>query len=144
MWKNRLNDLDIIVLDTYVLNYYGILVFFQVCKTTEKTVFLVELGTKKYKNGITLTKNLKPSKNPLIITQNNTWRKSTYEVKPVNNHTLPIMIDTSMPIYRKAMDRLWWFDVPLSGIYYATKIIDYVNKYWVLDGQFEVKADGIA
>ena len=64
---DELNDYGIFLLDIYVLNYYGIKVFFQVCKTTEKSVYLIELATKRYKNGIMLTKNFSASKKPYII-----------------------------------------------------------------------------
>ena len=40
--------------DIYLLSYCGIKVIFQVCKTYERSVCLIELATKKYKNGISL------------------------------------------------------------------------------------------
>lgn len=127
--KDELNDYGVFISDVYVLNYYGILVFFQVCKTTEKTVFLVELGTKKYKNGITLLKGLKASKNPLIITKNNTIRKTEYEVFPQKDLSLPIQIDFNTPIYKKALEHN---NNVLIGIFYAKKILDFNNVYWVV------------
>ncbi len=124
---NELNIYDIFINDVFVLNYHGLLVFFQVCKTTEKSVFLVELGIKKYKkDGITLTKKLKPSKKPLIITENNTIRKTTYEVKPFkldNILFIPIRIDWDVPIINLV-------EYPTFGIYFATPIKKYVGKYW--------------
>ena len=124
---NELNDNGIFLLDVFVLNYYGILVFFQVCKTTEKTVFLVELGTKRYKDGITLTKRFKAAKKPYIILNNNTHTRSTYEVVPYKM-TVPIMIDLDMPIYKEALKRT---ELPIVGTFYAEKIVDYANKYWI-------------
>ena len=49
---NEPNRYGIYLLDMYMLDYYGIKLFFQVCKTTENSVFLVELATKRYKDGI--------------------------------------------------------------------------------------------
>lgn len=137
---NELNDKSVFLGDVYCLNYYGILVFFYVSKTTAKTVYLVELGTKRYKNGIMLTKNLKASKKPYIILNNNTYTKTTYEVIPEKNLSLPIMITSDLPIYKKALDNV---DFPLTGVFYAEKIFDYINRYWVVDN-FNEKLDKIS
>ena len=127
MWKNELNDFNIFLLDIFVLNYYGILVFFQVCKTTEKSVFLVELATKKYKNGIMLTKRLTTSKNPYIILNNNTHTKSDYEVYP-SRVGLPIEVEYNSRLYNEALEKN---GVALAGTFYAVHCWDYLNKYWV-------------
>lgn len=125
---NELNVFGVFIGDVYVLNYYNILVFFQVSKTTEETVFLFELATKKYKNGIMLAKGLKASKKPLVITSNNSWTKTTYEVTPCKDLSLPVNIDYSTPIYSKALE---YTDYPLTGTFYIEKITDYIDKYWI-------------
>ena len=124
---NELNDSNIFLLDIFVLNYYGILVFFQVCKTTEKSVFLVELATKRYKNGIMLTKRLRTSKNPYIILTNNTHTKSDYEVYP-SRMGLPIEITYGSKLHREA-EKINGFAI--TGTFYAVHCWDYLNKYWV-------------
>ncbi len=138
--KYDLNDYDIFVTDIFGLNYYGINVFFRVCGTTEKTVFLVELGTKRYKNGVTLKKGLKTAEKPCIIVNNNKYTKSTYEVKPTKKG-LPIKITEDLPIYKMAQERT---EYPLTGTFYAVHIHDIVNKYWVDDWKKEEKLGGYA
>ena len=136
--ENELNDQGVFIGDIYALNYYEILVFFEVCKTKEKTVYLVELGTKRYKNGVMFLKGYKASKRPLIITENNTRNKTTYQVRPQKDLSLPILITTDTPIYKRAKDNL--VRHPQTGIFYATKIVDYINHYWVTDEEkYEVK-----
>lgn len=129
---HEINEKGIMLLDVFMLDYCGIKVFFQVCKTTKKSVFLVELGIKKYKNGITLLKGFKPSKNPYIITINNTQTKSTYEVFPEkiddNEYWLPIEIKMGSKIYIKAITKNR--EYPPIGTAYAVPIKEYANKYW--------------
>lgn len=129
--NDELNEFDIMLLDTYILDYYGIKVFFQVCKTKPKSVCLVELATKKTKYGIMLTKQIKASKKPLIITENNTYTKSQYEVYPINlngdEYWLPIPIDRNSPIYKEALQ---YEDCPSCGIAYAVPIKEIINMYW--------------
>lgn len=128
---NELNRNGIFLLDIYLLDYYGIKVFFQVCKTTRDTVYLVELATKVTKEGIMLTKRIKASKKPIIIRLNNTPTKSKYEVKPIKlngkDFWLPIAINYNDPIYEEAQK---YHEYPVSGIAYAVPIKDVLNKYW--------------
>lgn len=135
-FKNELNEQSIIIGSFYILNYYDILVFFRVCKTTKKSVYLIELGTKKYKDGIILTKGFKASKKPLVILNNNTWQKSTYEVFPQKDG-LPIEIEFGSKLYNEALKRT---DFPLCGTVYAELIQDIWKWYWVI----EEKINGIA
>ena len=132
---DELNDFGVFLGDIYVLNYYGILVFFYVCKTTERTVFLVELETKPYKNGLILTETLKASKKPLIIVNNNTYTKTTYEVMPTKELFLPIQITTDLPIYEKALECT---DYPLTGVFYISKVVNHVGKYWVCNSSEKI------
>ena len=127
---DEINDYGVFLGDVYCLNYYDILVFFYVSKTTAKTVFLVELGTKKYKNGITLTKGFKAAKNPLVITEYNTYEKTTYEVTPNRDLSLPIRITADLPIYEKALEKV---EFPMTGTFYITKVKDWANTYWVIE-----------
>lgn len=135
---NELNNQGIFLLDVFMLDYCGIKVFFQVCKTTEKSVFLVELATKRYKNGIMLTKNLSVSKKPYIIINNNTRTRSTYEVYPINmdmenrEYWLPIEIKINSRIYKEARK-----EYSPIGIAYAVPIRDFLNKYWLEDEEIE-------
>lgn len=130
MERDELNEQGIFLLDIYMLDYYGIKVFFQVCKTRKNSVYLVELATKRYKNGTMLTKTIKASKKPIIITSNNTYTKSTYKVYPVklyNEYWLPIDIKYGSSINNLAKE---YVDYPSFGTAYAIPIKDYLNKYW--------------
>lgn len=129
--KNELNKNGIFLLDTYMLDYCGIKVFFQVCGTTKDTVFLIELATKKTKYGIMLTKRIKPSKTPLIVRYNNVFSKSNYEVRPIDLYGkefwLPIQIKYGDAIYEEAKQ---YNEYPPIGYAYAVPIKDILNKYW--------------
>ena len=123
-----MTDTGIELLDLYLLSYAGIKVIFQVCKTTRNTVFLVELATKKYRDGYSLTKTFKPSKKPLIIKNKNIFTKSTYEVCAIRpDKKLPIKIDLSTKIFWEAQK---YVDYPLIGTFLAVPFVDYLNKYW--------------
>lgn len=129
--KNEINDYGIFLLDYYLLDYYGIKVFFQVCKTRRNSVYLVELATKTNKYGIMLTRTIKASKKPKIIRFNNTYTKSQYQVYPIslkdNEYWLPIEIKIGDPIYEEAKK---YCDYPAFGYAYAVPIKDVLNKYW--------------
>ena len=143
--RSKFINMDIRLLDVFALNYYGILVFFQVCKVTENSVFLVELATKRYKNGIRLTKHFSASKKPYIILNNNIYTRSTYEVYPIRNgysYLLPIEVDIDSPLYQEALNRT---EYPVLGTVYASPIYDYANKYWIIeDFNINEKLDGLA
>lgn len=128
---DELNECGIFLLDIYMLDYYGTKTFFQVCKTTKETVYLVELATKTTKCGIMLTKRIKASKKPLIVRFNNAYTKSQYEVKPINlndkEYWLPIEIKYGDPIYLEARK---YHDCPACGYAYAVPVKDVINKYW--------------
>lgn len=125
-----LNNYGIFITDIYLLSYCGIILFFQVCKTTKKSVYLIELATKKYKNGTMLTKRIHASKKPLIIKHNNTITKSNYEIFPIkidDEYLLPIEIKYGDDLYKKAEE---YVDYPPIGYVYAIPIKDYLHKYW--------------
>lgn len=140
--ENEPNDQGVFIGDIYILNYYEILVFFQVSKTKYDYVYIYEMATKKYKDGIMLTDKWKNSKKPLVITENNTWEKTKYIVYPQKDLTLPIKITTEMPIYKKAQERI---KNPLTGIFYITKVLeeDLQNCYWIMDTE-KYEINGIA
>ena len=129
-----INEYGVFIGDVYVLNYYGVLVFFRVCETRKETVFLVELGTKKYKNGIMLRKGLKASKTPLVVLKNNTYSKTNFEVKPIKlfdeQYWLPIEVKYGDPLHKEACK---YHEFPSVGFVYAVPLEDYLNKYWEND-----------
>ena len=141
----ELNESGIFLLDTYLLDYYGVKVFFQVCKTTKHSVYLVELATKKTKYGIMLTKRIKASKKPLVILKNNTYTKSEYEVTPINlngkEYWLPIEIHYGDLIHQEAEK---YYDFPAVGYAYAVPIKDVINKYWETPTLIEEENVGLA
>lgn len=123
-----MTDTGIKLLDIYILTYCGIRVIFQVCETTDNTVKLIELATKRYKGGITLTKTYKASKTPLIIKKDNAFTRSTYEVA-ANRHDkkLPIKIDMSTKIFWEAQK---YVDYPKIGTFLAVPFLDHRTTFW--------------
>ena len=116
------------ILDLYLLAYSGMKVIFQVCDTTENTVTLIELATKKYKNGYTLTKHYKASKKPLIIKNNNVFTKSKYKVVSIReDKKLPIRIDMTTKIFWEAQK---YVDYPKIGTFLAVPFLEHRNTYW--------------
>lgn len=112
--------------DIYILSYCGIKVIFQVAKVTEDSVFLVELAAKRYKDGLTLTKHLKTSKNPFFVTDN-TRSKTTFEVFTRPDKCLPIKINYSSKIFWEALK---YVDYPCIGTCLAIPFDDYLTTYW--------------
>ena len=138
---NELNDQGVFLGDVYLLNYYDILAFFEVSKTKHNRVYIFELGVKKYKNGYTLLSGWKRAKKPLVITENNTYEKTTFVAYPQKDLSLPIRITSDMPIYKKAQERV---KNPLLGTFYLTKVLDedLRNYYWTVDEEkYEIKGE---
>ncbi len=140
---NELNDYDIYITDVYMLNYEGVLVFFQVCGTKKKSVFVIELATKKYKsNYLMLSKNMCPSKKPFFVLTNNVFTKSTYEVFPVDigygKYFLPFLVKYGDPLYKEAEK---YVSTPAPGWVYAKRISvdEYVNKYWQIPKSLKIE-----
>ena len=129
-FKSEPNEQGIIIGSFYILNYYGVYVFFRVCKTTKKSVYLIELATKKHKDGVVLTKGFKTTKKPYIVQNNNTWRKSNYEVFPTKDKLLPIEIEYGSKLYNEALKNTRY---PMVGTGYAEPIEDIWKWYWIKD-----------
>lgn len=133
----EINEYGIYPGDIFMLNYCEINVFFRVCRTFKKSVYLYEIQTKivdkKYE---TLTKNLTASKEPLIIDKKqNSITKSKYEIYPIiapfdnsSEIVLPIKIEPDMPIFGKALS--YENTYPIIGIAYAHKLNDYIGVCW--------------
>ena len=132
VFKSELNEKGIIIGSFYVLNYCDICIFFRVCKTTKKSVYLIELATKKYKNGVMLVKDFKPAKNPYIVQNNNTWLNSLYEVFPTKDKLLPIEISYGSKLYNEALRR---HKKPVVGTAYAEPIEEVWKWYWIIDDE---------
>ena len=128
---DELNKYGIMLGDTYILNYCGVLVFFEVCKTRTNSIFLVELKSQENWDGTMISRKIQASKNPLIILENNTYRKSTYEVFPIEmvegQYWLPIKIDYGSKIYKKAAENV---EFPTYGYFYAIPYKNAYNKYF--------------
>ena len=96
--------------DIYYLNYYGINVFFKVCKTEPKRVCVFELqkrrvhveGQEDVKEALGL--NLWAAKDPLIVTKNNSEAKSKFWVNSDKDKVIWFFIDNTYPIYELAYD----------------------------------------
>ena len=123
----ELNEDGIFLQDIYLLSYCGLKVIFQVCKTYSHSVCLIELATKKYKDGISLTKWIHPSSKPLVVTGPNTFEKSTFEVKTNHNENISIVITRASKLFWEAAK---YIDCPLVGTFQAVPFKDYLNTYW--------------
>ena len=116
--------------DIYALNYYGIIVVFEVCDVhheKEDYVSLIELETKRYKDGIALTKQLKPAKYPLVIKNNNVWSKTTYYVRARLDKKLPIVVSQTSRLFWEATK---YVDSPMIGTFLAEPFPNYLTTYW--------------
>jgi hypothetical protein len=130
MRHTALNKFNIFLGDVFLLNYYGILVFFQVCGTTEKNAYLVELATEKIEYGIIINPLLKTSKNPYFVLKNNVRSKSTYRVMTTLFHgdaVLAIKITDKDRIYQEALSIV---DYPKEGYFYAYRVRNYLDCCW--------------
>ena len=112
----------------YAINYYGIVVVFQVCGFGPKgAVYLVELATKKYKEGIALTENLETAKKPLVVKEKNTRNKSRFKVYPTRNGYLPIYIGMKTELFWEALK---YEENPEMGYVLAVPFNDFLHTYW--------------
>ena len=118
--------------------------FFTVVWTKKDRVYLIELATKKYKNGIRFTKKIRATKHPLVILEKNVYRKSEYFVFPANivpNEVwLPIEVKYGSKLYKEACKRTPY---PICGTAFAkpVNIGDFCNKYIVTDPPKDEKMD---
>lgn len=135
--RDEINRYGIFLTDIYYLNYYGINVFFQVCKTEYERVCLVELKTKIKKidgeKREVLTKRLLVNKDSQIIPKNSTYTQSSYRVTPTkipeyDTYVLPIRIDYFSDFRRNALDITNQYCS--AGIAYAVPLNEYLHKYW--------------
>lgn len=131
--KETLNKDNVFISDMFILNFYGIIVIFEVSKTNYNEVYLTELEMVRYKNGVKLSKSLKAAKNPLVVPSfYNTRTKTEFNVETVklykNEPWLSIYIDEKTPIYQKALDM---GEYPTAGTWYATPIKNCLNTFWI-------------
>lgn len=141
MRHESLNKFNIFLGDVFLLNYYGIMVFFQICGTTENYVYLVELDTKEDENGLFINPSLKTSKNPYFVLKNNVRSKSTYKALTTlfrREAVVAIKITDKDRIYQEALNIT---DYPEEGYFYAYRVNEYLNSYWRSE---EVKSNGQA
>ena len=123
----KLNKDGVFTQDIYLLSYCGLKIIFEVCKTYENSVCIIELATRKYKDGISLTKWIRPTPHPLVVTGPNTFEKSTFEVKTNPNKNLSIIITRVSKIFWEAAK---YVDCPLVGTFQAVPFPDFRNTYW--------------
>lgn len=123
-----MTNTGILISDIYILTYAKMKVIFQVCRTTPTSVFLIELATKKYKDGYTLTKKYHASKKPLIIKYDNVFSRSTYEVPALReDKKLPIQIDATTDIFWEALK---YNKYPKFGTFLAIPFTEHRDTYW--------------
>lgn len=125
-----INKYGIVTGDIYSLIYYGVYIYFQVTKITTNSVFLVELGTKKFKkendnnNYVTFLSDCKPTKKPLVVLENNVFTKTKFEICPIlfygeKEAFLPIEVKQGSKLHLKAMELNKRY-VPANCYAYAT------------------------
>lgn len=127
---DELNKYGITLGDFYLLNFCGILVFFEVAKTRENSVYLVELKSEDYLDGTMISRKIQASKDPLVVLENNTYRKTTYEVYPQLNfgqYWLPIKVDYGSKLFKAAEKQGL---NPFPGTFYAEPMPDCYRKYF--------------
>lgn len=122
-----MNKDGVFLQDIYLLSYCGFKVVFEVCKTYDHSVCLIELATKKYKDGITLTKWIRPTRYPLVVFGQNRFSKSTFEVRTRPDKKLVIYIGPQCRLYWEALK---YFDMPPTGNFLAVPFPDYLQTYW--------------
>ena len=122
--------------DIYMLDYYGIMVFFEICDVCEETVKLVELATKPYKDGVILYDDLRLSKKPYFV-RKNVFTKSDFEITPVENpeirdeFLLPIEINFKSKIFIEVLKS---GKHPITGVFFLNKVEEWRNHYFISNG----------
>lgn len=112
--------------DIYYLNYYGINVFFYVCRIDHHRVAVFELAKKKAKLPKTgecvefIHPKLKPARSPLVVLENNCWTKSNFWVDTNKEKQLIIPVAFLSPLYNCALDL--GIELPMSGEYCAVPL----------------------
>lgn len=122
-----MNKHGIFIQDIYLLSYCGIKVIFEVCETFEHSVRIIELATKKYRNGISLTKRIRPTRFPLVVTGPNTFEKSRYEVRTRPDKRLEIVITRASRLFWEATK---YVECPLIGKFLAIPFPNYRDTFW--------------
>lgn len=122
-----MNKDGVFLQDIYLLSYCGFKIIFEVCKTYDHSVCVIELATKKYKDGITLTKWIRPTLHPLVVLGPNRFAKSTFEVQTRSDKKLVIYIG---PQHRLYWEALKYVDMPPTGKFLAVPFPDYLKTYW--------------
>lgn len=136
MERNKLNQNGVFLLDTFQVDYYGIPVIFQVCKTDVDKVAIYELATKEItQNGekiLVVTDKIRASDNPLLIPNcKNTYQKSDFWVKTNSAEEEPFLIfdiSTNSILYYKA--KLKGILFPKTNNIFAVKIENIKKYYW--------------
>lgn len=139
MIKDELNDYGIFLTDKFILNYYNIIVIFDVCGTTKNSVILYELETKKTeingKNAVILDKKLSPSKKTYFVpVDENSFTKSRFEIQPTylnGELRIPLAVPYGSKLYNKAVEE--GHQYPAYGIVYAEPLKEFRNIYWIVE-----------
>ena len=129
---------DIMYGDVFHLKYFGINVFFAVCKTDEKKVAVYELSKKKIKQDgktIEIICSREPTSSPLVVpkkencdSKSNTWFETTEDKE------LLVKVTYNCPLFQK-------IENPRTGIFKATLLEEemkhgILNYYWTVDNTY--------
>lgn len=100
----------------------------------------MELETERFEDGIMIKEGFKAAKKPYVVTENNSWEKSQFEVIPTEEG-LPIPVEYGSKLYELAKYKSK--SEPLCGTVFAEPIPynDLMNHYWLDDIEI---IDGVA
>jgi len=122
-----MNKDGVFLQDIYLLSYCGFKIIFEVCKTYDHSVCVIELATKKYKDGISLTKRIRPTLHPLVVRGPNTFGKSTFEVETRPDKKLVFYVNPTVELFWEALKANPY---PPIGKFLAVPFPDYLQTYW--------------
>lgn len=121
------NKNGIIFGDCFYLLYCGINVFFYVCKTNKDNACVYELAKKRIKyEGKTveiLCNNFRPTKNPVVVLDNNCYTKSEYWVPTTEDGCILIPVSAGDPLYEKAIEEMG-VEFPPTGEFKAIPLTE--------------------
>lgn len=120
-------DPDVCVMQVYILDYYGVIVAFEVGKVMPEKIKLVELELHPYEDGWMISREMKLAKKTWFV-KKNVRTKSEFEVKPIEGGLVPIIIKYTSPIYTQAI--LNGHKNPEVGIFFAERVDKWWDKYW--------------
>lgn len=123
-----LNIYGVMLGDVYILDYYGLIVYFKVSRVWEDKVGLVELATYIEDEDIYCFYPDRRLAKKTFFVNKNVNTKTDFIIEPDEDGTIPITITADTKIYQNAIER--GIKNPLEAIYYIEKIDDTYTKWY--------------